>query len=120
VDRLNREEVDAFMAAAYERSGRRGLMMRLLLESGARVARALVEVQPRAVAAFLVEVGVAGVALAAALDGGRRQPRQARLVARIVGRAIRHRRRDTGERVVVAGRLRLPVAARAAAPSGPA
>ena len=37
VDRLNAEEQDAFIEAAYERSGKRGLMMRLLLETGCRV-----------------------------------------------------------------------------------
>ena len=37
VDRLTAEEQDAFVDAAYERSGKRGLMMRLLLETGCRV-----------------------------------------------------------------------------------
>ena len=37
VKRLTVEEQDAFVDAAYERSGKRGLMMRLLLETGCRV-----------------------------------------------------------------------------------
>ena len=36
VERLNRDELEAFLEAAYGHSGRRGLMMRLLFESGAR------------------------------------------------------------------------------------
>ena len=37
VDRLTTEEYDAFIHAAYERSGRQGLMMRMLMETGTRV-----------------------------------------------------------------------------------
>lgn len=37
-DRLNREQLDAFIQAAYEHSGRRGLMMQTLIETGMRVA----------------------------------------------------------------------------------
>lgn len=37
VDRLTAEEQDTFIEAAYGRSGKRGLMMRLLLETGCRV-----------------------------------------------------------------------------------
>jgi integrase/recombinase XerD len=37
-DRLTAEEKEAFLEAAYEKSGRRGLMMRLLLETGTRCA----------------------------------------------------------------------------------
>ena len=36
-ERLNSEELDAFLRAAYEHSGRRGLMMRALFETGMRV-----------------------------------------------------------------------------------
>jgi len=35
--RLTREELEAFLEAAYERSGQRGLMMRTLFETGSRV-----------------------------------------------------------------------------------
>ncbi len=38
VDRLTREELEAFLQAAYNRSGRRGLMMRTLFETGTRVS----------------------------------------------------------------------------------
>lgn len=37
VDRLNRDEFEALLAAAYEQSGTRGLMIRALLETGSRV-----------------------------------------------------------------------------------
>ena len=37
VDRLTREELEAFLEAAYNCSGRRGLMMRTLFETGSRV-----------------------------------------------------------------------------------
>lgn len=36
-ERLTAQEVQAFLGAAYERSGRRGLMMRTLFETGTRV-----------------------------------------------------------------------------------
>lgn len=36
-ERLTSEELEAFLAAAYEHSGRRGLMMRALFETGMRV-----------------------------------------------------------------------------------
>jgi len=38
VDRLTREELEAFLQAAYNHSGRRGLMMRTLFETGTRVS----------------------------------------------------------------------------------
>ena len=38
VDRLTREEMEAFLQAAYEHSGRRGLMMRTLFETGTCVS----------------------------------------------------------------------------------
>jgi len=38
VDRLTRGELEAFLQAAYEHSGRRGLMMRTLFETGTRVS----------------------------------------------------------------------------------
>ena len=38
VDRLTREELEAFLQVAYDHSGRRGLMMRTLFETGYRVA----------------------------------------------------------------------------------
>ena len=37
VDRLSSDELDLFLKTAYARSGRRGLMMRTLFETGARV-----------------------------------------------------------------------------------
>lgn len=38
IDRLTQEELEAFLQAAYNRSGRRGLMMRTLFETGCRVS----------------------------------------------------------------------------------
>jgi len=37
-ERLSSEEQEAFLSAAYDRDGRTGLMMRVLLETGARVS----------------------------------------------------------------------------------
>lgn len=37
VDRLNREELEALLEAAYRKSGKTGLMIRTLLETGSRV-----------------------------------------------------------------------------------
>lgn len=57
VDRLTAEELDAFMAAAYEHSGRRGLMMRLLFESGARV-KAFTEIRAEDVSFRELEIRI--------------------------------------------------------------
>jgi len=43
-ERLSTEEQEAFLSAAYDRDGRTGLMMRTLLETGARVS-AFVEIR---------------------------------------------------------------------------
>lgn len=59
VERLNRDELEAFLEAAYEHSGRRGLMMRFLFESGARV-KALTQLAVEDVSFADLEVRILG------------------------------------------------------------
>jgi len=48
-ERLSSEEQEAFLEAAYDRDGRTGLMMRTLLETGARVS-AFIEIRAKDIA----------------------------------------------------------------------
>ena len=59
VDRLNKEELEAFLEAAYEHSGRRGLMMRTLFETGLRVGT-FVEIDVEAISFGDLEIRVEG------------------------------------------------------------
>ena len=59
VERLSRDELEDFLEAAYEHSGRRGLMMRLLFESGAR-AKAFTQLTVQDVSFADLEVRILG------------------------------------------------------------
>lgn len=59
VDRLTREELEVFLQAAYNHSGRRGLMMRTLFETGSRVGT-FVEIGAEDLSLADLEVRVVG------------------------------------------------------------
>ena len=59
VERLNKDELEDFLEAAYEHSGRRGLMMRLLFESGAR-SKAFTQITVEDVSFSDLEVRILG------------------------------------------------------------